>query len=287
MSNYSMSGRWLAVPRALLLGALLLPPSGLAAQETSRFLPSREYLPLLLADPRQPTIAAKLVYATDSPTQFGSIVEGEAAFGASVPLYRLAGSGIENALVLGIEGGVFARFNMETREKDLITTDWVFAVPLVLHRGGSWVRLRYYHTSAHLGDEYMTRFDTTRVVYARDALELLGSWQARPWLDIYGGGGWAFKPDPPEHDPFTLRAGLQAVALKGRTVRPYGAADVLWDQQNDWSPRISMQGGIVLGIAGSSRDVRFGAEFVTGPAPQGQFNSEDTTYLSLGIYLDL
>jgi len=282
-----MSGKLLAAASALLLGAVLFSPTALAAQETSRFLPSREYLPTLFADPRQPTIAAKLVYATDSPTQFGSIVEGEAALGASVPVYRLAGKNLEDALVLGVEGGVFARFNMETIEKDLITTDWVFAVPLVLHRGGNWLRLRYYHTSAHLGDEYMTRFETLRVVYARDAFELLGWWQARPWIGLYGGGGWAFKPDPPEHDPFTLRAGLQAQGVDKKTVRPYGAADVLWDQQNDWTPRFSLQAGILLSVAGSSRDIRIGAEFVTGPAPQGQFNHVETTYLSLGFYLDL
>ena len=72
-----------------------------------------------------------------------------------------------------------------------------------------------------------------------------------------------------------------------KTVRPYGAADVLWDQQTDWTPRLSLQAGILLSVAGSSRDLRIAAELVTGPAPQGQFNSEETTYLSLGIWLDL
>ena len=66
-----MSAKRLAAGRALLLGAVLLSPTALAAQETSRFLPAREYFPTLFADPHQPTTAAKIVYATDSHTQFG------------------------------------------------------------------------------------------------------------------------------------------------------------------------------------------------------------------------
>ncbi len=271
----------------LALLAVVSIPDHLAAQSTSRFLPDRDYLPLLLADPRQPTIAGKLLYAFDSPSAFGSILEGDVALGASLPLYLLAGQSREDGLVLGVEAGVFARFNLETRAKELITSDWVVVVPLVWHRGRHWIRLRYYHSSAHLGDEYMQLFEVDRVAHARDIAEVLGWLQASPSVGVYAGGGWAFRVDPPEDEPFTIRLGAQAESRIQHTVRPYAAADAYLDQDNDWKPRINIQIGVRLAFAGSSRLVRVAAELLTGPTPQGQFNTEETTFVTLGFYVDL
>jgi hypothetical protein len=272
---------------ALVLLAGLSLPRLLVAQDTSRFLPARDYLPLLLADPRQPTMAAKLLYAFDSPTAFGSIVEGDVALGASLPLYLLAGRTLEDGLVLGVEAGVFARFNLETREKDLITSDWIFAVPLVWHRGGHWIRLRYYHTSAHLGDEFMQLFEVDRVPYARDVAEALGWLQLTPSIGVYGGGGWAFRVDPPDDQRFTLRLGAQVESRLQHTVQPYAAADVLLDQDNDWRPRLNIQVGARIAFPGAGRFVRVAGELGTGPALQGQFNTKETTLVTLGFYVDL
>ncbi len=70
-------------------------------------------------------------------------------------------------------------------------------------------------------------------------------------------------------------------------MRPYAAADAYLDQDNDWKPRINIQIGVRLAFAGSSRLVRVAAEFLTGPTPQGQFNTEETTFVTLGFYVDL
>jgi len=276
--------------RTLVLAALLSSAAAagpLGGQELRRFMPGREYLPLLAADPRQPTIAAKLLYAFDSPTQFGSILEGEPVLGASLPFYVLAGSGLDDALVLGFEGAVFARFNMETREKQLIASDWVFAVPLVLYRGSNWVRLRYYHTSGHLGDEYILAFDVDRTEYARDIAELMGWWQVLPSLALYGGGGWAFRVDPPDDGEFTVRLGAQAEAHFDRGLRPYGAVDAYFDQDNDWKPSLNIQIGVATRALSYGRNLRIAAELFTGPTRVGQFHDQETTFVTLGVYIDL
>ena len=44
------------------------------------------------------------------------------------------------------------RFAMDNRKRDLISSDWVFAMPLFVWRGENWFRFRYRHFSSHLGD---------------------------------------------------------------------------------------------------------------------------------------
>jgi hypothetical protein len=136
-------------------------PSELAAQGARRWFPSRDYLVRLLAAPRAPFTGAKLVFNAHGPSRFGNTGEGEVALGAAVPLYLLSGESLRDGLVVGVQGGVFGRFTLTTITRDLITTDWVFAIPFTWRLGDHWVQLRYHHTSAHLGDEYISRFETS------------------------------------------------------------------------------------------------------------------------------
>jgi hypothetical protein len=276
-------------PCALLvaIGLGILPSSDLAAQQPRRLLPDRTLLPKLLAAPQEPVTAAKFVFQIDSPTQFGEILEGEAAFGASVPLYLISGSSKEDAILVGVEGGVFARFNMETRERELITSDWYFMLPVVVRRGNDWLRLRYFHTSAHFGDEYLERFQLTRRAYARDAVEGTAYFRPLDAFGLYVAGRWAFRVDPPEHGPFVVRGGAEFELTNGRNVLPYAAADVALDQEDGWTPRLNLQAGIRLFPRERRPSVRIGLELFTGPAVQGQLHDVHTTYLTLGATLDL
>jgi len=277
-----------AASRAAAVVALLLPcASPVAAQSIQRFLPNRDLLPKLLAAPRDPTTAAKLVLPLTSPSQFGTVLEGDAAFGASLPVYLLAGRSPEDALVIGVEGGVFARFNLQTKERDLITSDWVFAVPLVLHRESHWLSVRYIHSSAHLGDEYLERFDVERIPHSRDGFEVTAYGRPGGGLGVYGGGRWAFRVDPPEHKRWAVRGGVEIQSAGGARVQPYLAADVELDQQNRWEPRLNAQAGVRIAPNGSRPAVRVGVEFLTGPSPQGQFWDRRATHITLGITLDL
>ena len=264
-----------------------LAPSAVDAQDVQRFFPGRRYLPRLVAAPREPVTAAKLVMPFETPSRFGSILEGEADLGASVPLLVLAGTSLDDAVVLGVEGGVFATFNMETKERDLITTDWVFTVPVVLHHEGHWLQVRYFHTSAHLGDEYAERFNVERIVYARDAVETIAYLNPVGDLGLYGGARWSFRVDPPEDKRWAVRGGLEYEDPSVRTFRAYGAADVELDQQYGWDPRLNLQVGVRVYTPRDRSTIRIALEFRTGPSPQGQFGGEHTTHVALGVILDL
>lgn len=281
------------LPRTILIALLTLAAASVTvvpaagAQDVQRFLPERAYLPRLYAGYREPNTAAKLVFVTRSPHLFGELVEGEADLGASLPIYLLGGSSLDNGFAFGVEAGIFSRWNLETREKDLIATDWIFAVPFVLHRGAHWLRVRYFHTSAHMGDEYIKVFEVPRVDFTRDELELVGLLRAHELFSVYGGGSWVLRRDPPDMKRWNLRAGLQFEGRQLNGGRPYAALDVQLDEDDDWKPQLTVHGGFHLFGADRSRGIRLVSEFFTGPTWQGQFFTEETTYFTLGIVIDL
>jgi hypothetical protein len=280
-------------PRTILAALLtaaavsVVAPGTAVGQDVRRFLPQRAYLPRLYAGYREPITAAKGVFVTQSPHLFGELLEGEADFGASFPLYLMAGSSLEDGFVFGVEAGIFSRWNMETREKDLIATDWIFAIPFVLHRGDHWLRFRYFHTSAHMGDEYIKVFEVPRVDFTRDELELVGLLQAHELLGVYAGGSWVLRRDPPDMKRWNLRGGLQFEAQQLNGGRPYAAVDVQLDEDDAWKPQLTIHAGFHFFGADRARGIRLISEFFTGPAWQGQFYTENTTYFTLGVIIDL
>ncbi|MGD2069568.1 MAG: DUF1207 domain-containing protein, partial [Gemmatimonadota bacterium] len=152
MSSTRGRRRGCIVGCALLLAGLA--PGLLEAQDASRFFPSRSLLPDLMAGPRDPVVAIRALYLTSDPTAYRDGFGTEVSLAATLPLVRLRGSSRDDALVLGVEAATFARFSLEVTQRELVNTDWVFTLPLVQRFRGGWVRMRYYHTSSHLGDEY-------------------------------------------------------------------------------------------------------------------------------------
>jgi hypothetical protein len=141
--------------------------------------------------------------------------------------------------------------------------------------------------SAHLGDEYIARFDAEVGDYSRDAADFTAFYQATPTFGMYGGGNWGFNVHPDGSGRLLLRGGVQAKARNsGRPFRPYGAADVQWAQDNLWEPRLNVQLGVRLPDIAGRRSLRLAVEFLAGPSPQGQFRAENVRHLTLGFYID-
>ncbi|MFC1639138.1 DUF1207 domain-containing protein [Gemmatimonadota bacterium] len=271
----------------LSLVACLAAPIALAAQGETRFFPSQEFLARVIAAPHSPVTGAKLVYNSDGPSEFGNTVEGEVALAASLPLYLIAGSGLRDGLVVGAEGAVFGRFTLTTITRDLISTDWIFAVPFIWHLGEHWLRFGYHHTSAHIGDEYIARFDAEVADYSRDVTDFTAFYQATESVGLYGGGNWAFNVHPTGSRRLLVRAGAQAETRNTtRALLPYGAVDVQWEQNNSWEPRLNVQVGVRLPKIGGRRSMRLAMEFLAGPSPQGQFHEEHVRQVTLGLFID-
>jgi hypothetical protein len=274
---------------ALVAVALLLCHAGRAAAQAA--LPIGELFRPLLADPKQPRFSASYLWAR-SPSR--DTHAGSTAFGASIGIVRWAGTAEGDGVQLGLAGGVFAQFDMLAPSMDLMNADYVIGVPLSFSAYGLTGRVRLYHQSSHLGDEFLLRTQSQRINLSFEALEVLFSGGLGPWR-IYGGGEYLLR-----HEPGDLRPGLVHGGLEYRREGPVarigqmasarlvmGVDARLW-QQHDWSPGLSGKAGLEFFPGdpqrSSERSWSILVEGYSGPSPYGQFFSEDITSFGFGLY---
>ncbi len=269
---------------SILLAALSLLPPGASGQEGDRLFPPRSLMPTVLAGPREPVSSATLMGVFRNPNAHGPGVEAEVSLGLTFPVFLLAGTPEENPVVLGMEAAAFARFGLQVLERELVATDWLFAVPVVWHHDNGWTRLRFYHSSSHMGDEYARRFQEPGIDFSRDAAEVFLFRRPSPVMGGWVGARYGYNVHPQEDRRWVLRAGGQLEALPdaGRFL-PFLAADIEWDQEADMRPRVEVQLGAWLPGQEGRRTVRVSLILLTGPSPLGQFRFRPTTQIGLSL----
>src|SRR2546428_3980001 len=161
------------------LGAAIVIAQAGAAVQAPVFQP-------LLADPKEPRFFAGYLWAR-SPRLASRL--GTVGFGQTIGLLR------GRDWQLGIAAGVFSEFNMESSTTDLLNTDYLVGLPLTYRHGSLATRLRLYHQSSHLGDEYMVHTNARRIDLTFQAVELLVASETARWRG-YRGGGSARSPPP-------------------------------------------------------------------------------------------
>jgi len=139
-----------------------------------------------LADPKQPRFqAAWQRYHTD----FGEFSVGSVGFGENLGIARWPGKREGDGWQLGVSGAVFAIFNLDAPSHDLINADYVIGFPLSVRKDHWSARLRLFHQSSHLGDEFLLESQPiaiTRINLSYEVLEALLSWDNHQFR-LYGG----------------------------------------------------------------------------------------------------
>src|SRR2546429_6807796 len=153
----------------------------------------------VLADPKEPRFFAGSLWAR-SPRLASRL--GTVGFGQTIGLLR------GRDWQLGIAAGVFSEFNMESSTTDLLNTDYLVGLPLTYRHGSLATRLRLYHQSSHLGDEYMVHTNARRIDLTFQAVELLVASETARWR-VYGGGDYVFAHSPTDLKPGLLHGGLE------------------------------------------------------------------------------
>jgi len=246
--------------------------------------PNGELFWPLLADPKQPQFfISNRNYET--PTDKATI--GAVGFGESFGFFRRAGKVVGDGLQLNIAGGLFAQFNLDTPSSDLINTDYVIGLPLS-YRHGLWSsRLRIYHQSSHLGDEFLLAVQPDRINLSYESVEMLFSYDLQRWRGYFG-GEYIFHRNPADLKPKGLHAGLeyrrlQPILSNGRLV---AGLDVKSWEQHNWSADTSLKVGLEFGaMKHGQRRLRLMAEIYDGHSPHGQFYETEISYYGLGVYL--
>ncbi len=193
----------------------------------------------------------------------------------------------EDKVQLGILGGVAARFDISRITNDLEVADYTFALPLD-YSGGKWAaRFMYWHTSSHIGDDYIKRHAGFAVrKNTTDEIRLYLDREFFSSLRIYGGVGYAMILLPHRHGRNRFQAGLEWQTKPAKDSPGGGgffsACDFQALERMGWQPSFSARAG----FAGGGGFSVF-LEFFAGHLEYLGFMDRKETRCSLGISFEV
>ena len=261
-------------------------------------LPRGDVFCPLIADPKSfHSFASFLNHESGDDLTDATLTIASVGIGDAFGLGRWNGSQPGDGFQFGLSAGVFAQFDLGSESYDLLNADYVVGLPITFRRGWFSTRVRLYHQSSHLGDEYLLREPPDRQDHENlsfEAVELLLSADGGP-LRIYGGGEWLFNQSPEDLGSYTAHGGIEL--RPAARIIPLGslggfrfvaAADVKSSEEQDWDAAFSARAGLEYDRAGGTDATarRWGifAEFYTGPSPYGQFFREKVQLAGVGIH---
>lgn len=251
----------------------------------------------LVADPREP-----MYYVA---YRFGDKVMGQeaiaVAMGDDFPVFRWCDVfRWHGDMQIGVQAGIWAVFNFHDVPNradttcELMNTDYLLGIPLTYAINRWSFRLKLYHISSHLGDEFIVdhpKYVDNRVNPSFEALEFISSYQIDQPVRFYGGPGIILHSD----DTFSMKT---FYAKYGFEARPWGrkfyymrlfgtpffAVHIENWQVRDWNFDLFVMTGYEFSkLQGIGRKIRFFIEYHHGYSYEGQFFKERTQYGQVGF----
>ncbi|MDR4480861.1 MAG: DUF1207 domain-containing protein [Nitrospira sp.] len=259
---------------------------------SSQWLPADDVFRPLMADPKQPQFFASY-QTTEVRTSGSQLNVGSVGFGENFGLWtRRDGC---NGWQVSLLSGIFSQFNMDAPSTDLLNTDFVVGIPISWRQGPFSARVRLYHQSSHLGDEFLLRNpDFNRINLSYEEVEALLSLDVK-WVRMYGGGGYLIHRQP-AFDRSRAQWGMElrgpefAIPFLGETGRhvmlvPVLGADFKAIEQLSWTLNTNVVAGFEMSSSRARRRIRFLISYYNGFAPYGQFANLKVETIGAGIYL--
>jgi hypothetical protein len=203
-----------------------------------------------------------------------------------------------NGWQVGILPAVFAQFDLDSGSTDLINADYVVGIPVSFRSGLFSGRVRLFHQSSHLGDEFiLNNPGVPRVGLSYEVLEAILSLDAPGgWGRVYAGGATAIHVTPSDIDPnsvhwgFELRgptmaAPLLAKPMPGTRLTPVFGSDFQAFEELNWTINTNVIGGLEWSKVGSDRRLRLLISYYHGYSPYGQFFGTKLEMVGGGVYL--
>jgi hypothetical protein len=238
----------------------------------------------LLADPRQPHFYISL-REYDLPNE--RLTTAAVGLGETFGLYRFEGRVPGDGVQISLDGGVFALFNLDEPNRELVNADYRIGLPLTWRQGDNSARLLLYHQSSHLGDGYLIRVQPQVLLLTYEALSLLFSrdWQG---LRVYLGGEYRFDSKPAEFKPWMWQAGVEYYGTQRLWggMRLVAGVDIKSLQQHQYEFDTNVQVGLESGGSEpGQRRLRVVLEGYRGYSPDGQLFSDFITAYGIGVHL--
>jgi Protein of unknown function (DUF1207) len=234
----------------------------------------------LLADPREERFSLGIGEVNSS---IGDFTMAQVNVGERFGLFRRSSADGQRAGQFGLSGGIFSVFDLDTTSWDLVTTDFLVSFTQELRRHAWTSRIRLYHQSSHLGDEFVIHRQRARVNFSYESLEALTA-RSIGHFRIYGGGQWMVRRFP---DTVKRLAGQFGLEYRGKSygagiARPVIGIDLKSWEQHGWDVDASALAGIEWVVA-QGRSIMLAIEGHTGHAVSGQFFLDETEHTVIGV----
>jgi len=262
------------------------------------FLPDGDVFRPLMADLKEPQTFATMqsVRALESKT---SSTIGSVALGENFGLWSRRKEGSCDGMQVGLLMGVFSQFDLFGPSTELINTDFIFGVPLSWRSEFVSARVRLYHQSSHLGDQFLlARPGFNRVELSFEEIDGILSFNTPGgWGRVYGGGGYLIHREPESLDRLKaqwgvelrgpeIRSPLLGQTLKGGLiVTPVFGADFKAFEELNWLINSNVEGGLEWFRLGKTRRLRLLVNYYWGYNPYGQFYAQKIQSVGIGLYL--
>lgn len=252
-------------------------------------LPLSVLYPAELANPRQITFACGIRLQDSVAGQVSSPV----VFGMQFPVYRWTNVPLltkTGDLQLEIEGAVFGIFNQTRRDNTLINTEYNIGIPLTFAYD-SWAhRIRIYHVSSHLGDEYLkTHNEVKRFNKSYEAFDYSLSYLVSEAVRVYIGPGVIIHSDSemllkPLYLEYGMDVHFAKRLWKDLYGRPFISVHFENAQDTKWDIDTTLAVGYEFGrIENIGRKARLTLEYHNGFSDEGQFSRKRDNYIQFRL----
>ncbi|MFH1379942.1 MAG: DUF1207 domain-containing protein [bacterium] len=189
---------------------------------------------------------------------------------------------------IGIQGAVFAVFNLDAPSKDLVNADYFVGIPISYAYDQMSMQVRVFHQSSHLGDEFLLRNRVERINLSYESIDLKTSYVIKNAFRIYAGSGYIFHKEPQDLKPWLLHYGIEyqcpCIYVNGK-LRPVIGADFKQWQEVEWSTDSSLHFGFQFENPKlDERKIQLLIEYFTGHSPNGQFFDRKIEYIGTGVH---
>jgi len=255
-------------------------------------LPNNLIYTSYLAGPKEPRFAT-VWYDDTAPDPFNPSVAGgwlwDSTLGGRASILRYGSDPVlhPQGFEVQIEGAAFVRLDPQM-DRDLVSSDYRFGIPLVYGVGRWQTKLAYYHLSAPLGDEAMLRYPSfPRVNYVRDCIVWGNSYYAFDWLRLYGEVGYSFF-NSGGSEPWEFQFGTELIQARPTGIHgaPFLAVNGMSRQELDWGGNVCVQAGWAWRGDRSEKLFRIGLEYLYGSDPQYEFVFYNQNRAGIGMWYD-
>jgi hypothetical protein len=189
---------------------------------------------------------------------------------------------------LDVDAAAFPR--LDGSNMDLVATDFRGGFPLTFGYGPWEAKVGYYHTSSHLGDEWIIRDPallTTRRNYVRDEVVVGVAYRVRPSIRLYADAAYAFHRDGGA-EPWHFNFGAECSQLEPTGFRgsPFLAVNGHIRQEADWGGSLSAQAGWQWRGYGPGHLMRVGVNYFNGITEQYSLYNQFEHLVGVGAWYD-